>query len=213
MALKVTEEQLDLPGVPAGLVARPLREHRAGPEGELVPVKTRSRLAKLERVELAPAEEAAGPAALDPGEERWILDAGERRWPAIATRYGDSAMDRAAELARAGVVRLRCRVDDRLAVALPPTGWVLSDEWQARRVDTQQVRDLEREQWRQRALAAAARVESACQPLAEALKGTPGGSPVLPVLVYAAEDLADGVAHAGPRAFSQAHFGHHQGTG
>jgi hypothetical protein len=29
----------------------------------------------------------------------------------------------------------------------------------------------------------------------------------MPVLVYAAEDLADGVAHAGPRAFSQAHLG------
>ena len=49
---------------------------------------------------------------------------------------------------------------------------------------------------------------SRARPLADALRATPGGNPILPVLVHAAEDLADGVAHAGPRAFSQAHFGH-----
>ena len=99
------------------------------------------------------------------------------------------------------------RVDDRLAVALPPAGWVLSDDWQARRADTQQLRELAREQWRRRALYTAARVEATCGPLAGALRTTTGGSPILPVLLYAAEDLVDGVAHAGPRAFSQAHFG------
>jgi hypothetical protein len=39
------------------------------------------------------------------------------------------------------------------------------------------------------------------------LREAPGGSRTTPVLAYAAEDLNEGVAHAGPRAFSQAHFG------
>jgi hypothetical protein len=207
VALKLADEQLALDGVPAGLVARPLREHRAGPDGALVEVKTRTRLAKLERVELTPAG-AATAAKIDAAEERWLLNAGERRWPAIESRYGRTAMDRAVQLARAGVVRLRCRVDDRLTVELPPTGWALTDAWQQRRADADRLRALEREQWRARAAAASRRVSDRCPPLADALRAAAAGSPTLPVLVYAAEDLAQGVAHAGPRAFSQAHFGH-----
>lgn len=208
MALRVTDEELQLEGVPEGLVARPLRQHRAGPDGEIVEVRTRRGQTKLERVELAPpSDDVLAAATLEAGEERWILDAGERRWSAIAGRYKQRALERAVALAHAGVVRLRCRVDERLAVELPPTGWVLTDTWQERRADEDALRKLEREQWRTRADHAAARVVGICAPLAEALRAAAAGNPTLPVLVYAAEDLVEGATHAGPRAFSQAHFG------
>lgn len=206
MALRVTDERLTLDGVPADLVARPLREHRTGPDGEPVEIKTRSRLAKLERVELGPAAAPASEPELAAAEERWLLDAGERRWPAISARYGPRALDRATALARAGVVGLRCRVDDHLAIELPPIGWVLTEPWQQRRANSARLRELDREQWRQHALTAADRLGDRCPPLTAALRATPPSNPTLPVLVYAAEDLVDGVSHAGPRAFSQAHF-------
>lgn len=208
MALRVTNEQLHLAGVPAGLVARPLRRHRAGSDGELIEVKTRSRLAKLERVELAPVVTPTDPVQLEAGEERWLLQTNERRWPAISARYGERALDRAAELARAGVVRLRCRVDERLAVSLPPLGWVLTEPWQRRCAEAKQLRGLEREHWQERALIAAGAVELLCPALAASLRASKPGGSALPVLVYAAEDLVEGVTHDGPRAFSQTHFGH-----
>ena len=103
-------------------------------------------------------------------------------------------------------MRLRCRVDDRLAVELPPTGWVLTDAWQQRRADSDSLRALDRAQWRERAVTAADRVSDRWPALAAALRAAAPGNPTLPVLVYAAGDLADGVSHAGPRAFSQTHF-------
>ena len=61
---------------------------------------------------------------------------------------------------------------------------------------------------RERAAAAAATVDERCPELGAALRVTAIGRATTPVLVFAAEDLAEGVKHAGPRAFSQAHFEH-----
>ncbi len=88
-----------------------------------------------------------------------------------------------------------------------PQGWVLTESWEKRRVDTAQRRALDHEEMRERAAAAAAAVGERCPELAAALRAAAPGSPITPVLFLAAEDLAEGVTHAGPRAFSQAHFG------
>jgi hypothetical protein len=206
VGLGVSDEELALPGVPDGLVARPLRQHRRDDDGQLIEVKTRRGARKTDRVELAPAG-APVPVQLDASDERWLLDAASRRWSGIRRRYGDQAWGRAVELTRAGVVRLRCVVDERVRLG-EPQGWVLTDEWEARRVDATRLRELDRRQLRERAEVAAAAVASRCPELAAALLAAAPGSPTTPVLVFAAEDLAEGVVHAGPRAFSQAHFEH-----
>jgi len=213
MGLRASEEQLPLAGVPDGLVARPLRQYRRDEDGELVEVKTRRRERKTDRVELvaAGAVSDAGAAgaelALDASEMRWLLDAGQRRWAGIRSRYGDRAWERAVELARARVVRLRCIVDERMAVG-EPQGWVLTEEWEARRADAAQLRELDRQEMQERARAAADAVDDRCPELAAALRAAAPRNPTTPVLVYAAQDLVEGVTHAGPRAFSQAHFEH-----
>lgn len=206
MALGGSDEQLHLAGTPDGLVARAVRTYRPGDDGQLVEVRTRRGLRKTDRVELVPL---GAPTVVDlqAAEERWLLDAGQRRWAGVRSRYGDQAWTRAVELARAGIVRLRCAVDDRMALG-EPQGWVLAEEWEARRVDTAALRALEREQLCQRAATAAAAVESRSPELASALRAATATNPTTPVLVYAAEDLVEGVVHAGPRAFSQAHFEH-----
>ncbi|MDQ3631355.1 MAG: DUF2399 domain-containing protein [Actinomycetota bacterium] len=206
MGLNASDEELQLAGAPAGLVAYALREHRRGVDGELVEVKNRRGQRKTDRVELAPTG-ALTSVEIEPSEERWLLDADQRRWAGIQSRYGERAWTRAVELTRAGVVRLRCAVDDRLALA-EPQGWTLTDAWQARRSDTTRLRDLERDDMRRRASVAADAVAARCPQLASALRAAAPASPTTSVLVFAAEDLVEGVMHAGPRAFSQAHYEH-----
>lgn len=207
MGLSTSNEVLQLAGVPDGLVARPLRAYRRGDDGELVEVKTRRGHRKTDRVELVPAG-ASAPLTLDASEERWLLESSQRRWSGICSRYGEHrAWTRSVALARAGVVRLRCAVDERMALG-EPQGWALTEEWEARRADAMQLRELDREQMRERAATAAVAVDERCPELGAALRGAAPGSPITPVLVFAAEDLVEGVMHAGPRAFSQAHFEH-----
>lgn len=207
MGLDASAEKLLLTGVPDGLVARPLREYRQSKEGERVEVRTRRRQRKIDRVELVPAGAAAPLSSLEltDSEEQWLLGASQRRWTSITRRYGEQAWLRATQLAEAGVVRLRCAVDERMALG-EPQGWLLTESWEKRRLNTTQQRELSREQTRERAAAAAVAIADRWPELAAALRGATPGSATIPVLVFAAEDLVEGVTHAGPRAFSQAHF-------
>ncbi len=204
--LSAAEEELRLAGVPTGLIARPLREFRRGTDGELVEVRTRRRQRKTKRVELVP-ESSQLPTAVEPSEERWLLSASHRRWTSISARYGEQAWGRAVELAAAGVVRLRCAIDEKLALG-EPEGWVLTDEWEAQRVAHRRQRELAQGEVADLASIAASAVAERWPELAEALRDAAPGSPRTLVLLYAAQDLAEGVRHAGPRAFSQAHFDH-----
>ncbi|HET7590178.1 MAG TPA: DUF2399 domain-containing protein [Solirubrobacterales bacterium] len=208
MSLGASTEKLLLAGVPDGLVARPLREYRRSDDGEPVEVRTRRRQRKIDRVELVPEAAAAPLSALEltDSERQWLLGAGQRRWSSITGRYGEQAWPRATQLAQAGVVRLRCAVDERMALG-EPQGWVLTEDWEELRADESRQRALNREQTSERAAAAALAIAERCPELAAALRTAPPGSSITPVLVFAAEDLLDGVTHAGPRAFSQAHFG------
>ena len=207
MGLATSDEPVPLSDVPEGLLAWPVRSYRQDGAGGRTEVRTRRRLRKLDRVELAAAEPPQEPVAFSPAEERWLLGSSQRRWASIVARYGKDSWPRAIELACAGVVRLRCSVDEQLRLG-EPQGWVLSDEWDVRRAGDSDLRDAEREHWRERAVAAASAVANRYPELAAALRAAAPGSPLTPVLVFAAEDLVAGVVHSGPRAFSQAHFGH-----
>jgi hypothetical protein len=173
--------------------------------GERAEVLVGRRHRRTDQVDLIPADEPTVLAELDPSERRWLLDAGQRQWRSVKARYGDNAWTRAIELVRAGVVRVRCRVNDDMTLG-EPRSWTLTDEWEQRRQDLHQRRERDRDYWRARADTAAIAVAERCSALSEALRKAPGGSPTTPVLVYAAEDLVEGVIHPSPRAFSQAHF-------
>jgi hypothetical protein len=191
--------------LPDGLVAVP-RQRRTS-EGAVGPHRDRRGRTKLDEVEIVASDPAARELELDEGEERFILGANRRRWSVLEQRYGTAALERAHLLAKAGVVRLRCRVDENLRLTLP-LSWHLTDAWLARREQGLASRDEERQHWHGRQATAAAAVESICPELVQALRASRPLSPTLPVLVYAAEDLAAGIVNDGPRAFSQRHFGH-----
>jgi hypothetical protein len=206
LGLRTSHEELLLDGIPDGLAAYPVRSYRQGSDGEPVEVRTRRGLRKTERVELV-CTRAPVALTLDASEERWLLGAAKRRWAGICSRYGEQAWARSVELVHAGIVHLHCAVDERMALG-EPLGWRLSTDWQTRRTDTEQTRQRDREQLDQRAHAAACAVGAQCPELSAALRASTSASTTMLVLVCAAEDLLEGVVHAGPRAFSQAHFGH-----
>jgi hypothetical protein len=87
-----------------------------------------------------------------------------------------------------------------------PRRWRLTAGWEQRRKRRLTRRANEREQWEQRAQAAAESIRARYPQLAHALVRHAG--PVeRRVLVHAAEDLLIHRSHHGPRAFSQQHFG------
>ena len=196
---------LDLPhGVAAVTIPR------TGPTGPRVPVDRRGRLAPR-RVDLiadpSPSTNAHAPTGLSDADVRWMLAAGSRRWGSIEGRFGPTALDLALALVRAGAVVLRCDVRGELSLGRP-LGWRLTPSWVQRAAETRS-RERERvEAWRRRARRAAEAVRDIDPGLTAALSTARGNEPRLPILVYAAEDLAAGITHDGPRAFSQAHFDH-----
>ena len=211
--LRLLDEPVDLPGLPDGLQARPLRHYRRNEPGDLVEVRDRHGRRKLDLVALtAPVEPAVAdaapvwPASVPVEHRRFVLGAQRRAWSTIVGRYGEQAWPLAVELACGGVVRVVCRIDDRVRLGAP-VRWELTDAWCEVADAGRARRREERDAWRRRAVEAAARVRELESTLAAALASADPGSPTSRVLVHAAEDLLDGVSHDGPRAFSQTHFG------
>lgn len=211
--VRLLDDPIDLPGVPAGLQACPLRQYRRDEDGDLVEIRDRRGRRKLDLVALAaPVGPVVGDAAptWPPGvasdHRRFALGARRRAWATIVGRYGEQAWPLAIALARGGVLRVVCRVDDRVRLGAP-VRWELTDAWgeaaDAGRSGRREVRDA----WRGRAVEAAAAVRGLEPTLAAALETADPGSPTSRVLVHAAEDLVGGATHDGPRAFSQTHFG------
>ena len=179
----------------------------ASPGGES-PRDRRGRL-KARLVDLVPA---SAPANEEPGlsvaDTQWLLGGGTRQWNSVINRFGqDHACDIAFRLVRHGVVTLRCTVTDNLALG-PPIRWKLTQAWASRAASLREERLSRNTAWRERALAAAEAASSLDPAIAAVLATAKGHEPRLPVLVYAAEDLARGRVHDGPRAFSQTHFSH-----
>jgi hypothetical protein len=203
--MAVAANILPLAGLPDGVLAERVRRMRTTETGERAEVLVGRRHRRTDDVDLIPAGAPAVLDELDPAERRWLLITGRRQWRSVEARYGDNAWARAIELVRAGVVRLRCRVNDDMTLG-EPRSWMLTDEWQQRRQDLNQRQERHRDHWRARADMAAIAVAERSPELSEALRKAPGRSPTTPVLVHAAEDLVEGVIHASPRAFSQVHF-------
>lgn len=136
---------------------------------------------------------------------RWAIRTKRRYWASIEQRFGQAARERAVRLAEAGVVDLVCAVDE-FAQVTDILHWQRTSRWDEyqRRNDIRQSDDTQL--WQTRAQDVARQVAATDPGLAEALITARPNSTRLPVLVYAAEDLVDGIVHDGPRAFSQAHF-------
>jgi hypothetical protein len=195
-----------LRGVPDGLQAKPLYRYRSSASGERIPVRNRQGLLKLSRIELTAVSAVADIAVLDERDERFLLGAERRSCHSIERRYGSRAWDVCVEFARAGIVRLRCDVNDRLEVGRL-IDWTLKTEWSGRRASRAWVRNADRAAIRNRALIVASDVQDICVELADALRSSPPHLPGLPALIAVAVDLGDGVVNASPRSFSQRHFG------
>ena len=200
-------ETIDLAGVPDGCVAQIIDRQRPSADGARVAVRDRKGRRKLERVRLVVGSPTA--TKIDNSTTTFLLGASTRRWSSIQRRFGDGAWDRATHLVRAGAVLLECHVTDDLRLG-DPIAWTLTSEWEQLRQDREDARADHRSALGGRADEAAIKVRPFSPELANAIEcsTTAKATVRLSVLVAAAEDLIAGVAHHGPRAFSQAHFGH-----
>lgn len=218
-ARRAGDAPVNFPGIPDGISAFPVSTWRETDDSGPVEVRTPRGRRKLEEVELRAAADSSSPSTplpppLSPlsgagagaGEETFLLAAGRRQWATIADRYGETAFGRACELVRSGHVVLRCQVDPGPRLG-EPIAWQLSAAVEARRAEHMEGRVHRTAGWQARADRATASVGTVCPELAAALRGARPGTRTLPVLTSAAEDLLAGVEHAGPRAFSQSHFG------
>jgi hypothetical protein len=202
---RVVVPLLDLP---AGVLA--VTVPRSGRDGPRVPVDRRRRvLAHTVDLIADPQPEDAfqKPSELADADLRWVLARPARRWGSIQDRFGLAALETALRLVRVGGIVLRCATRDGLSLG-QPAGWRLTAAWVRH---AEMLRDGARERtatWRARAATAADAVHLIDPGLTLALHAARGSEPRLPTVVYAAEDLASGVSHDGPRAFSQAHFEH-----
>jgi hypothetical protein len=191
-----------LRGVPDGLVALTIPRRM---EGELRVPRDRKQRLKPTRVDLTAAEFGAQHRDISRGDLDWLLGAERRAWPTVASRFGVDAWQTACELVRAGLIEIRCQVAG--AALGSPGAVLLTAHGLAERKARLSARAENAGELRKRAEAAAALIEHLDPALAIALHRARGTDARLPVLVFAAEDLAAGRAHDGPRAFSQAHFG------
>jgi hypothetical protein len=197
---------IKLAGVPAGLTALLVEQHRTTEDGQLVPVRSLGRRRKVERVDLVGDGSWTGDVdeLTDQVGETFLYGAETRRWATVADRLGEQAWPLAIDLARAGIVELRCTVNT-LQLG-EPQRWKLTPAHQQLRADRAADRSGQAARWLERATAVAGEVAAISPELADRLK-QPVWTSTRPVLVAAAEDLVAGVVHDGPRAFSQAHFG------
>ncbi|MFF4599868.1 DUF2399 domain-containing protein [Amycolatopsis sp. NPDC001319] len=136
---------------------------------------------------------------------KWVLDSSRRYWSSLERRFGPAARDVVLHLTAAGVVDALCSVGEDLRIDAVRR-WDLTAAWDSHRRTRKDHEQNRVETWRSRAEAAAERVVTIDPELAQALTSNPSANARLAVLVHAAEDLADGITHDGPRAFSQAHF-------
>ena len=197
--------QLPIVGLPSGV--RAVTVPRRGPDGPTVPVDRRRRVAarQIDLVSDLSAPLTPPSAQLTNADINWVLATASRRWASVENRFGTGALDVAFELVRAGAVALRCEVREEHKLGRPRS-WRLTDEWTRQATERHAAHEHETTSWRERARAAAHRIQDIDPGLAASLHQSRGNEPRLRILVYAADDLAEGVNHDGPRAFSQAHF-------
>jgi hypothetical protein len=137
----------------------------------------------------------------------WFTATATRRWATVRDRFGDRAERLIHLLCSVGVltvhtsVTAELRLDAYRSIRLTQS-WC---SWRAAHLERAAERS---DEWTRRAHAAAASIGDLDPGLVDALHSTgPSSQARLPVLVYAAEALAEGTWFDGPRAFSQAFFG------
>lgn len=200
-------DEVPISGLPEGLCARVRRQLRTDEDGRAVEVRDRRRRTKLTRIFLfAPrVDETVRPTER---ELTFLLGADRRSWSTVIGSLGggdaDKAWARGVQLTRGGAVEIECTTEGARLGA--PVCWRLTERYARRRKQQTTRRRNERASWEQRAHDAADALTGRWPELAHALRRHAG--PVeRPVLVHAAEDLLAGRSWAGPRAFSQVHFG------
>lgn len=203
MARSFGDKPVPLTGVPEGLAAFSVQEVR--PDG--VVVRTRRGRTKLETVELRAHPHPTVSAALDEREKAFVVGAKRRRWSTVETHYGAVSWNATVRLVLVGAITLRCHVESASRLG-GPISWTLTEDWDEERRRRSVMAATDADDWRARSALAAEGVTSVCPELAALLRRPHPNRRTLPIFVYAAEDLAAGVSHAGPRAFSQAHFEH-----
>lgn len=189
-------------GVPTGCRAVPLVEV-VEREGDLVEVRDRRRRLKTQDIVLV--RDPTHPVVPVKDEDRrFAVGAGRRRWPTVLGRYGDAAFDVALSLVRGQVVHLACALDNRGNLG-EPRWWQPTEEAAAAAAaaragasEVEQQRDADR-------ASLAGELDSAFPEVADALRRARSAAAIA-VVTAAAADLLAGIDHAGPRAFTQAHF-------
>lgn len=190
-------------GVPTGCRAVPLVEV-VERDGARVEVRDRRRRQKTTEVVLV-ADPSHPLGDVDDALRKFALGSGRRRWSTVAGRYGADAFDVALRLVRAGVVELACEIDERGTVGTPrwwePTPEALASS--RAELARQRSRALEEESTTR----ALVRELGARFPAIAAALTAARSPTAVAVVTAAAKDLLAGIEHAGPRAFSQTHFG------
>ena len=189
-------------GVPAGCRAVVLVD-LVKRNGKLVEVRDRQQRRKTSEVVLV--RDPAHPlASVSDADRSFAVGAGRRRWTTILGRYGDRSFDVALSLVRGDVVDLACQVDDRGNLG-DPRWWqptrsaaVAASSARTRVEESEQRRDVEREVLAEQLVGEFPEVASALR------RATYPAA--ISVVIAAGRDLLAGIEHAGPRAFTQAHF-------
>lgn len=189
-------------GVPPGCRAVPLVDV-IEQNGTLREVRDRRQRLKTQAVVLV-ADPSHPVETVDEADRQFAVQTSQRRWSTVTNRYGDRAIEVALSLVRGRVVHLACRVDSHGRIGEPrwwqPTNEAVAIASTARRLAsvTKERRDADRS-------ALVASLEEAFPAMAAALRNARSPTSVQ-VLTAAANDLILGIEHAGPRAFTQAHF-------
>jgi hypothetical protein len=171
--------------------------------------RRRLRLTEVALTTPSQGEPAALP-TLAAAEREFMLGAGRRSWPAVQRRLGERAWPLAVELARAGILAVRCAVTEDMRLG-SPNGWQLLDRGAQLALEHGSVAAARLAQVEQRRADLIARLAGArtaddpvlgisavaVESLLHALRHETGPVRRL-VLCAAAADLLDGVTHDGP---------------
>lgn len=168
-------------------------------------MEVRDRRQRRKTIEVILAADPAHPAS-DVADDlrQFAVGATRRQWATVVARYGDDALNVALSLVRGRVVHLACRVDDRGGVS-EPSWWKPTHQatTAAAAAHAQAAHMID-----QRDVARLTLVDQLLPDftgVAEALRRATA-SVAIAVISAAAADLLAGITHAGPRAFTQAHF-------
>ncbi|MEK2495153.1 Wadjet anti-phage system protein JetD domain-containing protein [Kitasatospora purpeofusca] len=138
-------------GVPPGLRAVTIPVRRDGQEHLPRNRRGRLRVHEVDLVPTAPVPLFDPPAGMTDADLLWVLGAHRREWPSIVRRFGPTATQITADLARCGAVVPRHEVDELLSLGAP-LRWRLSQSWSQQALERSAELRGDREPQRARAI-------------------------------------------------------------